>query len=64
MHKICAYVDDNMVLHLFPRNPLEVLGLKYLGKEIATHGMSLIKIEEDPNMYKQLKAQEMEEDRY
>jgi len=62
MHKICAYVDDNLVLHLIPRNPLEVPGLKYLGKEIATHGMAMIKIEEDPNVYKQLKAQYPEEE--
>jgi len=53
MHRICAYIDDNMVLHLFPRNPLEAMGLKYLGKELATHGLSLISIE-DADAYAKL----------
>jgi len=62
MHKLCAYLDDDMVVHFFPRNPLEVYGLRYMGKELATHGMSLIRIEEDPNLYKQLKSREKSEE--
>lgn len=53
MHELLAYVDDNMVLHLVPRNHLEAVGLQYLVKEIATHGMSLIKVEEDFSKYKE-----------
>ncbi len=60
MHKICAYIDDQMVLHLFPRNPLESMGLKYLGKELATHGLSLISIE-DIDAYEKLMEKEQSE---
>lgn len=62
MHKLRAYVDDNMVVHLFPRNPLEVPGLRYLVKEVATHGTAVIRVEEDPNVYKQIKARKAAEE--
>lgn len=58
MHKLCAYLDENMMLHLYPKTQLEAMGLKYLGKELATHGLSLIHIETDPKLYQELKAKE------
>lgn len=58
MHKLCAYMDEQMNVHFYPKTPLEAMGLKYLGKELATHGLSLIHIETDPKLYEEIMEKE------
>lgn len=63
MHKVAAYIDDDMVLHLFPRDTADAILFKYLRKELQAHGVALINIESTTEKYKQLKRKtEAEQD--
>lgn len=55
MHKVAAYIDGDMVLHLLPRDTADEILFKYLGKELQAHGVALINIESTSEKYKQLK---------
>lgn len=54
MHKIAAYLDESMVVHLCPRDAADVILFKYLKKELQTHGVALIDIETTTDKYRQL----------
>jgi len=47
-----AYIDEDMVLHLCPKDSFAKMGLKYFGKELVTHGLALIAIDDDCTGYR------------
>lgn len=57
MHKIHAYLDDQMVLHLCPKDTVDVILMRYFTKELAAHGLALIDIEKDTAMYHKIKSE-------
>lgn len=61
MHKINAYVGEDQVLHICPKNAMEIVWAKYWPTELAKHGMALINVHDTTDMYKNLKA--LEEDK-
>lgn len=61
MHKLHVYVSDDQVLHICPKNSMEVIWAKYWLLELAKHGMALINVHDTTDMYKNLKA--LEEDK-
>jgi len=61
MHKIAAYLDESMVVHLCPRDAADVILFKYLTKELQTHGVALIDIETTTAKYKELERAAFDE---
>ena len=46
-----VYIDDAMVLHICPKDGVEVMALKYWYKEFQTHGMKMLEVEGDTDLH-------------
>jgi hypothetical protein len=57
MYKLNVYVDDNQVIHICPKNAMEMIWAKYWLQELAKHGMALIDVQATTDMYKSIKAE-------
>lgn len=60
MYKFHVYVGDDQVLHICPKNAMEVIWAKYWSTEFAKHGTALINVHDTTDMYKNMKALEKE----